>query len=659
MSKPLLSLLATSAISAAFTTLPLLGCSSPPSSSEAGAADDDFSSREAVLLDFELDGELVSDDNFALKAKVQDQFLYTIGHLNGDRSVGRLDKLALTNLQATAQPDGTYRVTYHAKLPVAWGRRTRVPATYAFTVPKTVTWSGLEAFTNKYKDKCADWSAHDVTSGNMWYYYRPRRGGCALDPAEVVSLTTTVAPSANNTSGKYPEYQKVWEDDELQVVSIFGKFEEGATTSADAGISAYEEFVRSMKRTLGPLQLTTDPPNVSDTPGVAAPVVTFHAQLADGKKVTVTSILVDNVSTAGADFTVRYEPLSSTADVVMYNGHAGLGQNVRSLANRGTWVAGKYLVLFMNGCDSFAYVDGSLAQKRAPLNPDDTPDGTKYLDIVTNAMPSYFASDSEASTALIQGLLSVGQPKTYEQMFAQIDTAQVVLVTGEEDNVFQPGMPLGAVPPPPPPPPPEYSRDVAGSLDRGQEITYDTPELPARMYRVSLVPDPAHPSADADLYVKVGGAPTDASYDCRPYLSAAQEEDCLIALAAPAKIYARVVGYEAGATSYKLSIRAVAPPPANAWQGMEESGALAKGEEKRFETPTLAAGTYTFVLSGMGDVDLYVKQGAEPTTSSYDCRPYQADSDETCTVTLAKDAAIHVLLHGWAPSSTFTLIGRP
>ena len=39
-----------------------------------------------------------------------------------------------------------------------------------------------------------------------------------------------------NTTGKYPEYDKVWEDGTLRVVAIFGKYEDGATTSSDAGI---------------------------------------------------------------------------------------------------------------------------------------------------------------------------------------------------------------------------------------------------------------------------------------------------------------------------------------------------------------------------------------------------------------------------------------
>src|SRR5690606_16446281 len=143
-----------------------------------------------------------------------------------------------------------------------------------------------------------------------------------------------------------------------------------------------------------------------------------------------------------------------------------------------------------------AYVDGSLAQKRRPLNPDDNADGTKYLDIVTNAMPSYFHQNSNASTALIKGLMSIEQPKTFEQIFASIDTQQVVLVTGEEDNVFTPGMPIGSgggnggg----------DYTRDESGSVARGQELSYETPELPAGRYSVTLAHDPASPGGDADL----------------------------------------------------------------------------------------------------------------------------------------------------------------
>jgi hypothetical protein len=526
------------------------GCASEaePTKDSAESSDQDFSSRESVQLDFDFDGELTTDSSWNPKQSIQDQFLYTIGHLNFDRSVGRLDRLVLTNVKSTAQAGGKYRVTYHAKMPVAWGKKTSVPATYSFTLPRNVSFSGLESFTSKYKASCVDSAAHEVDTGSMWYYYRPKTSGCTLAADDVVTFTATVSTSVENTSGKYPEYQKVWEDNELKVVAIFGKYEKSGTTSADAGISAYNAFVSTMRSTLGALSLTTEPATIPAGPGISAPDTVFHATLADGKKVTVNALLVDEVSSAGEAFYTRYESLSAAADIIAYNGHAGLGQNVRALANRGRFVPGKYLMLFMNGCDTFAYVDGSLAQKRAALNPDD-PTGTKYMDIVTNAMPAYFHQDAPATTALIKGLMGYATPKTYEQIFTSIDTSQVVLVTGEEDNVFTPGMPIGS----------------SGGGSSG------------------------------------GGA----------------------------------------------------------WAGLDESGSVVKAQEARFATPQLPAGSYSFVLAGTGDADLYVKRGAAPTTTSYDCRPYKNGSAETCAVTLSAPGVIHVMVRGYASSSTFTLTARP
>jgi hypothetical protein len=287
------------------------------------------------------------------------------------------------------------------------------------------------------------------------------------------------------------------------------------------------------------------------------------------------------------------------------------------------------------------------------LNPDDNADGTKYLDIVTNGMPSYFSSNSTASTALIKGLLSIAQPQTFQQIFASIDTQQVVLVTGEEDNAFTPGMPIGnggggTT---------GYSRDESGSVTKGQELSYETPQLPAGRYSVTLAHDPASPGGDADLYVKVGSAPTSTSYDCRPYADGSAEE-CTVTVAAPAKIYAKVVGYAAQANAFKLAFRSLAAPPPGSWTGMNESGTVAKDEEKRYETASLPAGRYTFSIQGTGDADLYVKKGSAPSTTAYDCRPYIGGSAETCTIELTTASAIHVMVRGYAASSTFTLAGR-
>ncbi len=420
----------------------LAGCAAD--ASNADQTEGDFTSNQATLLNFEFDSEFVTNEAvFDNKQTIEDQLLFTIGQLNGNNSVGRLDNVDLTNVKKTTAA-GKTTISYHAKLPVAWGAKTKLPKTYTFILPHDVSQDGQNALLNAHKGDCVEpGSASELDIGSIWYFYRPNESGCKLSASEVIKSPVKVTKSTQNTKNKYPEYQKVWEDDTLKVVAIFGKFESGAKTTADAGISGFDEFVTTMKSTLAPYKPVTTPAKLSATPAVDMPDVTFDATLPDGKKVSVTVLLTDGIAEAPQSFYDRYETLSADADIIAYNGHSGLGQNVRALASHGKFKKGKYQIFFMNGCDSFAYVDGSLAQTRAALNPDD-PTGTKYLEFVTNAMPSFFSSMPNATTSLMNGMLGFKTPKTYDQIFTSIDNSEVVLVTGEEDNVFKPGMKIGS-----------------------------------------------------------------------------------------------------------------------------------------------------------------------------------------------------------------------
>jgi hypothetical protein len=141
--------------------------------------------------------------------------------------------------------------------------------------------------------------------------------------------------------------------------------------------------------------------------------------------------------------------------------------------------------------------------------------------------------------AIFRGLMSYDAPMTYEEIFEDIDRAQVVVVTGEEDNVFEPG----------------------------------------------------------------GGG-------------------------------------------------------GGGWAGMNESGTVARREERRFQTPALPAGRYRFATTGTGDADLYVRIGSAPTTRTYTCRPYASNTTEECIITLANESVVHVMVRGYASSSRFELTGR-
>jgi hypothetical protein len=526
-------------------SLLMTGCVNEPlvgdgDRTKIGYGKDDVSA-EAIFVDFEFDAELLTGSAWNPKSQIEDQLLYTIGHLNGDRAVGRLDQLQLSDIETEAAGDQTL-IRYHARLPVAWGDKDDYPESYTFKLPKDVSYGGQSAFTDSYSHDCVDWGAHDVTPGSMWYYYRPNAYRCDLAADDIVTVEAAVTLSEVNTTGKYPEYHKVWEDDALEVLAVFGKYEDGATTASDAGIAGFNRFSQSVAEELRGYDLVTEPAELPSAPGIDHPELIFRATLPDGKTVRVVALLVDNIRTAPTEFNQRYEELSTRADLIIYNGHAGLGANIRAMARKGRWAAGQYAIMFINGCDTYAYVDSALIDAHAAIN-DDDPTGTKYVDIVTNALPSYFRSMPNATMALVRGLMSHDTPQTYEQIFGRIDRSQVVLVSGEQDNVYVPG--FGDDDDPVDPPADWTGLSEAGTVAADDEVRWETPVLPAGSYRFDMTG-----TRDADLYVRVGTAPTTELFDCRPFKTGSNES-CVVDLPSPTTIHVMVRGW-ASSSDFEL-----------------------------------------------------------------------------------------------------------
>jgi hypothetical protein len=400
-----------------------------------GDLDEKQASAIADFYDFSWSGQMFRQSCSYAEGAIDDQVLYTVGQLNGDNSVGRLDQLKIDNIETESTETGCF-ITYDAVLPVAWGAGGAVPESYEFVLPRDMSKASIEDFVDAYTDRCLDWGAHDVTAGVFWYYYRPNNGRCKLEPEDVVRLPVSVAPSADATEGQYPEYHKVWEDGVFNVVAIFGKAKEDGSES-DVGVRGYGEFIRQVREELRDNELLLTPSDMPDRPGTDVPFVRIKTTLADGKQVIVNAFLVEKVTNAPASFWAEYESLTETADYIVYNGHSGLGQNVRALARRGNWIEGQYAILFLNGCDTYAYIDASVLDAHADVNDDDDT-GTRYLDVVANAMPSYFRSMPQATMAIFRGLLSYDLPMTYEEILKDIDSSEVALVTGEHDNEFTP-----------------------------------------------------------------------------------------------------------------------------------------------------------------------------------------------------------------------------
>ncbi|WP_320824141.1 PPC domain-containing protein, partial [Reinekea sp.] len=62
-------------------------------------------------------------------------------------------------------------------------------------------------------------------------------------------------------------------------------------------------------------------------------------------------------------------------------------------------------------------------------------------------------------------------------------------------------------------------------------------------------------------------------------------------------------------------------------------------------------------ITGTHDADLYVRFSSSPSTTSYDCRPYNSGSLETCALTApAGTSSAYVMVRGYsAQASDFEL----
>jgi hypothetical protein len=422
----------------ALSALVLAACSS----SSPSASDTRFDSAHSIALDGTIPAGTIiatSDDDVLIKEEIRAQLMYTVGLLNSRLGVADMSRLAVTVNEKAPLDDGTFAVKYAAKLLVSWPREYQILASVPLVVPARGDYASRNRFYNAYLNdqngakRCLDDSAHEVTVGIAWYYYRPGKATCPLrSPAQddrelVARFNLDLARSAENTSGKAPEYDKVWEDRKLVVTAVFGKEQFGATNDDDPGIAAYRTLYYNLFSFLGYPSTTNLRGN--QYPNAANDFVALKWNFSNAT-IDVQIFLVDEIKSVDEQFRSRYNARTAVSDFVSYSGHSGLGANIRALATMGRFAPNHYQIYLVNGCDTFAYVDNALRDAHQLVNPDFGPD--KYFDIITNAMPSYFHMNAASNMAVIQGLLS--RSWTYRQILAGFDQSQRAAVTGEQDN---------------------------------------------------------------------------------------------------------------------------------------------------------------------------------------------------------------------------------
>jgi leucyl aminopeptidase len=106
------------------------------------------------------------------------------------------------------------------------------------------------------------------------------------------------------------------------------------------------------------------------------------------------------------------------------------------------------------------------------------------------------------------------------------------------------------------------------------------------------------------------------------------------------------------AAAYAVELGSDGPPPPDKVETF--TGSFTAGQTRSFGPFKAAVGNLTATTTGTGDVDLYVRKGTLPTTSTYTCKSDGSSATESCTVSMTANGDVYVLLKGYT-ASTYTL----
>lgn len=419
------------------SALALAACSSSSSEDLAATDPSAFQGTVSNLVEMTFDTEVRAPSKREAERLIDAQLYWLVGpfhELGGDP---RLSWAETTKTGETTTDGDVSVAKFAVKMSVAWPKSVAIPSRYEIILPKHLDSTKQSAFFDKYKDTCIDHD-HDQDWSNAWYNFNPKRSGCTLADADVIKISAKTVKKQDNTVDTYPEYDRIWADKKFQVVAVFGRDEPGSTNDDDAGALEYKKYVNGLKAQTGLSDVQVNEETFDDA-GQPGKQTTIDAKLAGDRTLHAVVFLLSKPSWSGEEFASRYNPATEEADYVAYAGHAGLGGNIQKLQSLGKFKAGQYQVFVYDGCDTFAYIDKTLFDKKKAANGvANDPEGTKDLDLVLNALPTPWTSGDPSVLKLTRALIDDARPTKFEAILQMFPRSAAPVIVGDEDNAFSP-----------------------------------------------------------------------------------------------------------------------------------------------------------------------------------------------------------------------------
>jgi hypothetical protein len=227
-------------------------------------------------------------------------------------------------------------------------------------------------------DTCADYNSHISLSQSVyWYLWNPDHSGCSPDLVQNMTVTVTEVLPRNPES--YPEYDRLWEDKQLDVVVLFGKLDDGDVEDDYnwRNVTALSEWLTE----------------AGFAEAESAPMGRRFSRTA-GELTEVVDIYGPDIFHSVADYArfSNWQKAVSEHEVVMYNGHSVLGTGY---AFEEVVYPDFYQIFQVASCLSYEYyVRPVLAGKG----------GWENVEVISNVEPTYYHENLPLVSTLLAKL---------------------------------------------------------------------------------------------------------------------------------------------------------------------------------------------------------------------------------------------------------------
>jgi len=283
-------------------------------------------------------------------------------------------------------------------------------------------------------NKCTD--EHYNSEDDLFYFWDPELKGCPLKgDTKTVQHIDGKLKKLNNTKSSYPEYDRLYLNQELKVSIFFGYIDDypAKIGKKDDAYLAFEDVEAELlahgfevmeEKTFGKIN------------HLRVFEKSLINQLGQKQKVVVEMLLSDtSLNSTDSVFVSAFTKALMESQIVAYDGHSGLGGNLDISRFPISKLKSQYQVYFFNGCSSYPYFNGMYFSKK--------PQGKKNLEIITSGLPTLSSTSATNMLAFIDPFIQ-GKTISYQTLLNRIENSNgnedtyLMGVNGDEDNSFKP-----------------------------------------------------------------------------------------------------------------------------------------------------------------------------------------------------------------------------